>query len=173
MTGLEPVTFRISEQDYLAFSMLVFRRSLWRCLMWLLPVIVILAVVFSQKESTVVGVLVPIVIGIVAGLAIIGLQWLMLPFRAAKIYRESAALQQPLMFSADDAVFVIEQEAGVWRSQWRDMAKWDENDRLFAIFINRIMANILPKDQVDAATIDYVRSQLVTSGLAQRGKLRK
>lgn len=42
-----------------------------------------------------------------------------------------------------------------------------------AVYINRLLAYILPKDQIPPEAIAFVRQQLIETGLTKPGKLRK
>jgi hypothetical protein len=138
----------------------------------MLPIILIAILVFTMFREY--GDLaMAAFVGVLAGLLVLGLQRLLLPSRGRKVYRESAAIQTPQHLKIDEEGFVLEQEAGVWRSKWNQMVKWDETKNLVAIYPNRVMANLIPKDQVDPLIIDIIRGQLVSSGLTKRGEMRK
>ncbi len=171
---MEPpsTTFLIDEKLYLEFCALTFRSLVWRCLRWMLPAILIAILLFAFSREY--GDLaMAAFVGVLAGLLVLGLQRLLLPSRGKKVYRESAALQTPQILNIDDEGFVLKQEAGVWRSKWSQMVKWDETKNLVAIYPNRVMANLIPKNQVDPLIIDIIREHLVSSGLTKRGELRK
>ena len=106
--------------------------------------------------------------------AIVVVQYfIFLPRSSARVFRESAYLHGPQTISLDEEGFVIEGLSGEGRHAWADIAKWDETREVMAVYPNRLIAFILPKEKLTPALIDHVRTQLVGSGLNRKGKLRK
>jgi hypothetical protein len=51
--------------------------------------------------------------------------------------------------------------------------RWDEDGNLFAVFPNRRLAIIIPKEQVGEELVDFVREKMRQSGLLKPWKLRE
>lgn len=173
MNAITLVPVQLDKGLQLHLWRLIFLRSVMRCItigiLTVLPIYVVLAL---PKGGWVA--LLPIPIGGAVGLfMVLGIQWLSLARRSDKVFEESAYLQSLFQFSADDAGFSFTWDRGHSYSSWVDMVKWDETDEIFAIFQNRMMANILPKDQLGVEAIAFVRDRLVASGLSKPGKMRK
>ncbi len=116
--------------------------------------------------------------GILFGLALLLLilvvqYFLFLPRGSARVFRESAYLHGAQTISFDESGFAVEGPSGTVGHQWSTIAKWDESSKLMAVYPNRLIAYILPKEKLSPQLIDHVRSQLVGSGLARKGELRK
>lgn len=96
-----------------------------------------------------------------------------LPRLAKAAYREDVQIKEETSLSLDADGYVAEYASGVVRRKWANLVKWDEDTVVFAVYSNRQMGHIFPKDQVPAAVIDTMRHHLIASGLTQRGKLRR
>lgn len=96
-----------------------------------------------------------------------------LPRRSAAVFHETVNLREPQTISFDADGFRVDLKSGHSRHEWSHIAKWDESDRIMAVYINRILAYILPKDQVSPEVIGFVRQQLIETGLTKPGKPRK
>lgn len=170
------INFRITEEDHYAVNRLMLARSLGRLRPLLLLVVglaVLSVVVNVLLERSVLDDLMPLIVGIaVGGLAALGMFVTLKP-RARKIYRESAPLREEMTLLFEDGGFRIEQPSGLWRVQWGDLVRWDENHDIFAVFPNRQMAIIVPKQQISEDVVDYIREQMKLSGLSRPWKLRK
>ena len=169
----DPASFRLDAGDYHALNKLVFRRCWVPRLYWAFAVIcaALLSAIFL--ESITLESVMPIIVGIMAGGAVLAFKRLMLRRRSLKVFAESASLRELQTISAINGGFSTEQESGTTKLRWENVAKWDETADIFAIFPNRLMAYILPKVKVRAAMIDYMRNQLIEAGLPKPGKLRK
>lgn len=96
-----------------------------------------------------------------------------LPRRSAAVFRETVNLREPQTISFDGDGFRVDLKSGHSRYQWSHIAKWDKSGRIMAVYINRLLAYILPKDQIPPEAIAFVRQQLIETGLTKPGKLRK
>lgn len=117
--------------------------------------------------------LVPILVGIFVGGVAVAALFVSLKSRARKVYRESASLQEEMTLIFEDEGCRIEQPSGLWRIQWRQLVRWDEDRDIFAVFPNRMMAIIFPKQQVSSNVVDFMREQMKLSGLPKPWRLRK
>lgn len=168
-----PVIYRLDKESHCALWNLIFWRSVIRCLLWIIPLSALAGLLLTVGREPLVEALVPILAGVVGGSVAVAAMWLTIPHRAAKVFNESAILQEQFTLSVDDQEFEFTQESGNVRSRWDQMAKWDEDGRLLAIFPNRQMAYLLPKDRVPQGFVDYCRERLIASGLPLPNRLRK
>ncbi len=168
-----PITFRIGEADYFAFNALVFRRTWSRCLLLGLPGGALVAVPVAWIEQSVMQGIGLMLVGLAAGgLYTLGMRAFLKP-RVRKAYRETASLQEKLTLFVEDGGIRIEQASGMQRPQWSQLLRWDEDDRVFALYSNRWQAFIFPKQQVSPEVVDFMRDQMKLSGLPRPWKLRK
>jgi len=170
------ITFSITEGDHYALYKLMFHRSLKvpkLALMLAVP-LAALSILFNVLlERPLLDGLIPIFVGIAVGSATVGILFASLKPRARKIYQESASLKEEMALVYEDNGFRIEQPSGLWRVQWQQLARWDENSAIFAVFPNRAMAIIIPKQQVSEGVINFMRNQMMQSGLERPWRLRK
>lgn len=167
-----PVRYVIGEDHYLAFALLSARKGfrIAFALFGSVLVVELALVVVSGSE--------PLVWGFAAFAAFILLllctnRFRALPRLAKAAYREDVQIKEETTLLTDAQGYVAEFASGVVRREWVNLVKWDEDDRIFAVYSNRQMGHIFPKDQVPASVIDAMRNHLIASGLTQRGKLRK
>jgi YcxB-like protein len=88
-------------------------------------------------------------------------------------YREDAHIKEPTFLSYDATGYVTEYASGIVRRKWADIIKWDEDDRIFVIYSNRLLGHIFPKDQIPSDIIEDLRNYLTASGLSNQGKIRQ
>lgn len=170
MPARGPATYRIDEELHLAFVQMTLRQARKKFVM--IGGGVALAAILWLVGLEVLSI--ALVSGLFGGvLASVFWQFVILPRRTRKIYQESAFLQEEITITLSDDEFNFQQASGSARVAWNKTVKWDETPTLFAIFINRQMAYILPKSQLGDAVIDYARDRLVETGLSTPGKLRK
>ena len=167
------VTVEIDETVHLRLWQMIFVRSIGRCLVIYGTAIAVVILLFASSGSSATDLLYGLIGGALAISAMLGVQWLALPLRAQRVFKESAQLRTPKQFIATDQGFRFVWDRGNIETAWSEITKWDETDDLLAIFPNRLMAYMLPKCQVDEPTINFVRERMVASGLTLRGKLRK
>ncbi|MBA4044575.1 MAG: hypothetical protein C0471_09185 [Erythrobacter sp.] len=168
-----PVTYWIKEDDHFAFNALMFRRTWTRCLILALPSAAIVAVPIAWFQRSVMQGIILVVVGVVAaGLYAFGIRLFLRP-RVSKVYRETAALQEEMTLFVEEGGVRIEQASGMHRTKWGNLVRWDEDNHIFTLFINRWQAFILPKQQVHKDVVDFMREQMKQSGLPRPWKLRK
>jgi hypothetical protein len=164
--------FRVGETHYLAFGMLASRKSF-------------------VVGTSVLGAYLAFVLGVIFLTGGTETLWCIAGFAAFLItliclnrfnstprllkaaYRDDAYLKKPNRVTYDSDGFTSAFESGQQRRTWANMVKWDEDQRIFVVYQNRLLGVLLPKDQVPEPMIDAIRAHLVASGLAQKGKLRK
>ncbi|MEM7688153.1 MAG: YcxB family protein [Pseudomonadota bacterium] len=153
--------------------MLHFRASIGRFVLIATgAVLAIMAIAYTfDGEEAVLPVAIGGVIGVVLMLAII--RYVTVPRFARKAYRDFALIREPIEFSPREDGFTLHQPSAHVDAQWLNMIAWDENEKVFAIYVTRQQAYILPKQQVEAEVIDFVRAGLINSGLIERGARRK
>lgn len=168
-----PVSYRISEGDHYAFAKLMFRRKWLRSYVGPLVVGIGASLVLIGMDRPVWLALVPLIAGAVAMLAAAGGGFLSLKRRSRAIYRESAGLGDEVTLSFQLDGFEISQPRGFTSMNWNELARWDEDHEVFAIFPNRQIAITFPKQQVSEEVVNYMREQMKLSGLPRPWKLRK
>lgn len=143
-----PVSFKITECDHYALNKLILRRSLNlpKLALVLAALLAALSIVFNVLLGRpLLDGLVPILVGIFVGGVAAAAFFGSLKPRASKVYRESASLQEEMTLIFEDEGCRIEQLSGLWRIQWLQLVRWDEDRDIFAVFPNRAMAIIVPK----------------------------
>ncbi len=168
-----PVSYRIGEGDYLALNALVFRRTWTRCLWLTLPTGAVIAVPIAVSKQSLIHGIVLILVGAAAACLFVMVMRLFLGPRARKIYRETASLREEITLTFEDGGVRLEQASGMHRAQWGQLVRWDEDDKIFALFPNRILALSFPKQQVNKEVVNFMREQMKLSGLPRRWKLRQ
>ena len=167
-----PIRYVIGEEHYLAFALLSARRGFRMAFaifgIGLVAEFALLALSGGDPIAwTVVGFVALIL------LLVCNNRFRALPRLAKAAYREDAQIKEETTVQVDAQGYVAEFASGVVRREWANLVKWDEDDRIFAVYSNRQMGHIFPKDQVPGSVIDGIRHHLIASGLEQRGKLRK
>lgn len=171
----EPGTFQVDEAIHIEFSKMTCRANAVRPIGIMSAVVLIAAaILFLVGTNDSIGLGIGVLIGLAVGLGLIFLSYMfLLPRQAVSLFRQSGYLREPQTISFEESGFLMEQASGHGRHQWTMMNKWNETDALFAIYLNRMLAFVLPKDQIAPATIDFIRSQLIASGLPKKGKQRR
>lgn len=168
-----PVTYQLSEADYLGYLRL-HTRSQWPVFvaMALYVVIGFICLAWFLEDF---GSLPEILAGTVAAFIGLGMlaYYIRLPRSTAKTWREYALIKEPMTRTQTDDGFTINQPSAHIAAKWGDMVKWDEDDGIFAIYVTRQSAYIMPKCSVPTDHVDFARQRLIASGLPQRRKLRK
>lgn len=166
------VEFRIGEAHYVAFGLLASRKSFIVFLSVIGAYLAfVLGVIFLTGGTETLW----CVAGFAAFLIVIIClnRFQSMPSLLKAAYNDDAYLKEPNRITYDGDGFTSALASGQNRRRWADMVKWDEDERVFVVYQNRLLGYILPKDQVPRPVIDAIRAHLVASGLAQRGKLRK
>ncbi|MEL7446276.1 MAG: YcxB family protein [Pseudomonadota bacterium] len=169
----EPVTYRISYEDYLSFSRLHQIRSLKPFVIFMVVLVGVIGVIAwlggapEVAFGGVIGAFVAITV-----LPLVG-RYIVIPWQTKRSYREYSMMHEDMTLSLTSDEFRIEQQSGNVAARWDRMAKWDENEDVFLIYPTRNLAYILPKSDIGSARIDYAREQLRASGLMNKGTLRK
>jgi hypothetical protein len=170
---VEPVSYTISKAQHLAFWKLQFDASLRRGLLILglvVAALVLLALGAGQAEDAF-----SVAFGGVLGatIMILAMRFVMIPRQANKAWNEYALIKEEMTLTLGEESFTIDQKSGHVDAKWADMTAWDETDAIFAMFLTRQLAYLLPKDQVSDEHLEFARESLVDSGLAKARKRRK
>lgn len=168
-----PVTYRIGEDDYFAFNALMSRRTWTRCLFLGIPGAALVAVPVAWIERSLVQGIGLIIVGLAVGAIYSLVMRLFLGPRVRKVYRETVSLQEELTLTFEEGGLRVEQPSGLHRVKWGQLVRWDEDDKVFTVFTNRVQALIFPKHQVGREAVDFMREQMLQSGLPRPWKLRK
>lgn len=173
MSAPMTATIQLDEFHHLRLWQLIFFRSIPRALGWYAIVIAALLAFFQSQDGWSYDLLWGLGGGFVWVLSMLAALWLSLPFRARKIFNETSQITLPKQFTADEAGFEFVCETGHQRTTWSELVKWDENSDVIALFLNRIMAYVIPKAQISPELQVYIRDQLHNAGLPKPGKVAK
>ena len=170
---MESVKYTLTEEEHLAFWKLQFDSSLKRSLVVLAALIAALAVasVAISGPASAVGV----VSGGIAGAIIVLLlcRFVIIPYQANKVWRDFALIKEEMTLTLREEGFTIEQVSGHVDAKWSQMVAWHEAQAVFAIFVNRQLAYLIPRGQVAPEVVDFARERLIESGLTKKGARRK
>lgn len=169
---MDPVRYTVSEEIHLAYWTLQFDSSIKRAIVFLCGLVVVLAIIAFVIADGISALSVGI--GGVIGAVIVTLatRFIVIPWQAAKSWRDYALLKEEMTITMHEDGFSIEQPSAHVDAKWSSMIAWHETDQLFAMYLNRQLAYVLPKDQVSAAHTDYARRHLIASGLHNKGTRR-
>jgi len=170
---MAPAKYTLTEEDQLAFNILHWRGTVPKALLYVgIAVAGMLALAFAVDGLDVV---LPVLVGGTVGAAIMLLlaRYVMVPRHAKRAYRDFALIKEPVELSVSEEGFAMHQPSAHVDAKWDKMIAWDENAHVFAIYVTRQQAYILPKSQVDDGVVDFARERLMASGLIQKGKARK
>lgn len=82
-------------------------------------------------------------IGAVAGL--LGLYFVFLPLKCARIYRQQRSLRAPFQFSWDESGISMRNELGEGRLAWGDFVKFEQNAKVILLYQSDVLFNVIPK----------------------------
>lgn len=170
---MKPASYRITEQDQLAFNILHWQATVPKALLYVAIVVaglLALAFVFDGLDAVM-----PVMVGGIAGAGIMMLiaRYILVPRHAKRAWRDFALIREPIELCVTEDGFKIVQPSAHVNATWEKMIAWDENAKVFAIYVTRQQAYILPKEQIDDEVIDFARKRLMSTGLVQKGKTRK
>ena len=170
---MPPAKYAITQQDQLAFNILHWRGTVPRALFYVTLVVagmIALAFAFDGMEGAI-----PVAVGGVVGVAVMLTlaRYILVPRHAKRAWREFALIKEPVELSFTDDGFTLLQPSAHVDARWEKMIAWDEDAQVFAIYVTRQQAYILPKAQLDDAVIDFARERLIATGLVQKGAKRK
>ncbi len=169
---MEPVTYQISESEYISFWRLVSDKPFkWVMTFLGIYLLAVIGIHFLVATSY-------ILLGIAVGVALVMLIAVIQrygggPRLIKATYHEDAAIQEEISLTFDEQSFSRVFASGALTSKWADMVKWHENDEVFAVFPNRQLGHIFPKAQIDPEIIGAIRSNVINSGLPVQNRLRK
>jgi len=180
-----PVKYRLNEQLYTTFM----RRGLaWSTIRrWALPGAGIVSLVVFLRYFQApwddgcgcrwtfwVAAAVAVIVSTVLGLALaVAYAWLMVPRQVKAYFADLAYLRDDVFLSFRDGGGSVAYTSSVHEFDWNGMAMWDEGPDFLVIHRSKLEMILLPKSQLPAATVDFVREQLISSGLEIPGKFRK
>lgn len=170
---MEPARYSISQEDHIAFVLLHFRRNIPGFLIaGSLAVCILCAGAFVYDDgNAALAVAIGGVLGMGGMFAII--RYFSVPRHAKRAWQEFALIKEQMELRVSEGGFELDQPSAHVKSSWCDMVAWNEDERVFAIYVTQQQAYILPKGQIEASLIDYARTQLIESGLQAKGKKRK
>ncbi len=166
-------SYTLSEDDHLAFWLLLSRAQYKKLLLVAAPLVVLATIWTAVQNGVLAGVILLLAAGIAGALAGRGLDWLLLPPLARKHFNENALLREEVELTFDDDSLCLSQRSGNLDFRWVDALKFDESDEVFAVFPARNVAYVIPKVTVPNSAIDGIRARLISSGLVAKGEVRK
>jgi hypothetical protein len=110
----------------------------------LLGLVVVAAAISStaiiRREAPLNSLTVPLLL--VAYVAII--VFVIMPWRARKIFRQQKGLQRPYTVTLESDEFVVEAHNGHMRLKWSDVHKWKYNHRLILLYHSDAIYSMIP-----------------------------
>ena len=169
---MEPLRYSISENAQIAFSLMHFRASAWKILAFLCAFVV--AIVCLSWSTGRLPEVVPVIVGGGVGIALwLGiLQFIIVPWQAKRAWNEFSLIKEPIDLTLTETGINLAQPSATLESPWQNMIAWNECAEVFAIYVTRQQAYIIPKDQVGTEHIEFARKCLIESGLSKKGKRR-
>lgn len=170
---MEPVRYRITQGDYIAFQRLIQARAVPRFVLFMAGVALVVSVIGALLGAP------DVAIGAFGGAAIgaIGLpliaRWIIIPIQARKAYGEYDLIKEEMALSLNDESFAISQASGNIEVAWHSVVLWREDDRMLTLHPTRHLAYVLPKAPIGEECIAAVKARLSASGLPRQGKRRK
>ncbi|MEO1222364.1 MAG: YcxB family protein [Pseudomonadota bacterium] len=107
--------------------------------------------------------------GLMLGLA----RFVFVPRYAKRAWRDFALIKEPVELTLSAEGFGMVQPSAHVDAKWEQIIAWDEDSKVFALYVTRQQAYILPKSQLSVGHIDFSRSCLIKSGLIKKGTKRK
>ncbi len=168
-----PVRYSISEELQFAFWKLNFTSNLPRALAVIAAIVVILGILVFVFEDWVAALTAMICIMLGGTATLLCIRFILFPRQAKKAWADYALIKEHVDLTLDEAGFSLVQPSAHVDAKWTQIVRWNEQDELFAMYLNSQLAYILPKDQVGKEIIDFARERLIKSGLVTKGKRRK
>ncbi|MGB3472403.1 MAG: YcxB family protein [Erythrobacter sp.] len=166
---MEPVSYTISKEDHFAFWARQFSKSIRRFVIIVAGVVVVLGSLawFLSDWTSAVAVVTGGCIGAVLFPLI--MRYLVLPREAQRTWDAFALIKEEMTIDLGEERFTITQPSAHVDAKWSDMTGWDEVAGVFAVYVTRNQAYVIPKSQVPASHIDYARERLIANGFPKAG----
>jgi hypothetical protein len=146
-------SYEFGYADYLAANRLhwnlgFFGRRGLRMLLMIWAFYCVLALVFGGRwdvPSIISAVLTTLAFTLVAAAGLIGLNALLLPRRARRIYDQQRSLKGIYETQWDAETVTVSSPSGALRYGWGDFVKWSENADILMLYQSDVMFNAFPK----------------------------
>ena len=166
-------TFQLTQADHLAYLRLVVIASLPLFALYIFSIFLIFLLFgFYMDDLKMASVMSAAALATFFALSTLS-YFVLMPHNSKKIWKEHVQIREPMTFIVEEHQFSIKQPSGQTTAQWTNMARWNEDGKVFAIHIAGQLAYVIPKRCVDGDFIDFVRNRLIESGLPKKGKPRK
>jgi len=154
------ITFTLSEQQYVKACFRLARLSLViRCLIITSVFFVLLSFENDFGVADYIGS--GIVILLVASL----LPYYFWKRRVKRLYHDELGLQVATTVSFNDEGCLMESEKGSVRISWGEFKKCIDTEDFFLMFTSKRFARIIPKQDMDTVSLDFVKQQLSKVGV--------
>jgi hypothetical protein len=94
--------------------------------------------------------------------------YLLMPRRAARIFRQQRILHHQMQTSWSCEGLVLRTPHGETRYPWRELHGWAEGSGMVLIQASALACYFIPKRCLDSASLDDLRATLAASGLPRR-----
>lgn len=172
------ISFLPSEADYVSASRATCRRQLrsfgpWRRLLAFTLVIatlvaVVLAVSLGDIVEAIVTALVGGIGGFLAGAACVGVNYLLLPRRAGRLFHQQRPLHAEQVVTWDDARLHWQGPGFTMDTAWGDYYRWSEARDEFLLFVNEQMPQFIPRRALSVDEAADLHATLVAHGPPRR-----
>ncbi len=170
---IAPVSYHISQADYLALMRLFAARALPHFALVMLGLASVMALLGVAAGQIEIGFIAAITLLVTVAVLTILSRLVLIPSRSGRTYREYGLIREEMTLTLSAEGFAIAQPSGSVAMAWGKVVAWDETGQIFAIHPTRQMAYILPKKAIGQERTDFIRQRLAEHGLPNRGKRRK
>lgn len=172
------VIFTPQASDYGELQRIVFRQQLQsrrfvgRLSVLLLGAVIIMTIVMiAVGESAASAVRLAILsaaFGAIGLFIVLAGTYLLMPRRAARIFRQQRILHHQMRTSWSSEGLVLTTPHGETRYPWRELHAWAEGSGMVLIQASDLLCYFVPKRCLDSASLDDLRTALAASGLPRR-----
>jgi len=170
--------FTPQASDYGELQRIVFRQQLRsrrfvrRLSVLLLGAAIIVAIMMiavGESAASAIGLaIVSAAFGTVGLFIVLAGTYLLVPRRAARIFRQQRTLHHPMRTSWSSEGLVLTTPHGETRYPWRELHGWAEGSGMVLIQASDLLCYFVPKRCLDSASLDDLRATLADSGLPRR-----
>jgi len=167
----EPFDYTLDERSYVRLSQRICIRNGLKG--FLVAVAFLFAVQIALDMSAGDDDFTSVLFGALVGLIFaVGLWWYA-GRQARAIYREQPSMQETRRVTLTEHEISFEMPSGTFSTAWASIVKWDDIAGVFVLYLNRAMMLPMPHDAVSEANLNYMRAQIIASGLPKPGKRRR
>ena len=101
---------------------------------------------------------------------VIGLNYVLAPRHARKLFRQNKSLHLEAMIGWSDEGFSYKSSLASGLQPWGHYRAWTENKDVLVMFLTDNMFNIVPKRDIPKATLEELKNLLTNAGIQRVGK---